>query len=73
DSVRCYLANEEQITIASILREFSDEFAEHLEGRCRVPVPRPITVPKIVDIVDGVVVYDEKQARKEPDWTYAEA
>jgi NADH-quinone oxidoreductase subunit F len=73
DSVRCYLANEEQITIASILREFSDEFAEHLEGRCRVPVPRPIIVPKIVDIVDEVVVYDEKQARKQPDWTYAEA
>ena len=73
DSVRCYLATEEQIIIASILREFSDEFAEHLEGRCRVPEARPITVPKIVDIVDGVVTYDEKQARKEPDWTYAGA
>ena len=73
DSVRCYLATEEQILVASILREFSDEFAEHLEGHCRVPVARPITVPKVVDIVDSTVIYDEKQNRKEPDWTYAGA
>ena len=73
DQVRCYLATEEQVMVASLLREFSDEFAEHLEGRCRVPVARPITIPKIVDIADGVALYDEKQPLKQPDWTYAEA
>jgi NADH-quinone oxidoreductase subunit F len=73
DQVRCYLAAEEQLVVASLLREFSDEFAEHLEGRCRVPVARPITVPKVVDMVDGTVTYDEKQDLKQPDWTYAEA
>jgi NADH-quinone oxidoreductase subunit F len=72
DQVRCYLANEEQLVISSILREFPEEFALHLEGRCSVATPRPITVPKIVDIVDGVASYDERQNAKQPDWTYAD-
>ena len=72
DQVRCYLATEEQLVVASVLREFPEEFAEHLEGRCRVGTPRPILVPKIVELVDGTVTYDERQARKQPDWTYAE-
>ena len=71
DQVRCYLATEEQVLVASMLRAFADEFTEHLEGRCRVAVPRPILVPKIVDLADGRVVYDAKQARKQPDWTYS--
>jgi NADH:ubiquinone oxidoreductase subunit F (NADH-binding) len=70
DQVRCYLATEEQLLVASMLRAFSEEFTEHLEGRCRVAQRRPILVPVVVDIVDGQVVYDEKQARKQPDWTY---
>ncbi|MFN2504232.1 MAG: NADH-ubiquinone oxidoreductase-F iron-sulfur binding region domain-containing protein [Acidimicrobiales bacterium] len=73
DSVRCYLATEEQLVVASILRDFSDEFAEHLEGRCRVPERRTILVPKVVDLAGGTVVYDEKQPLKQPDWTYSEA
>ncbi len=72
DQVRCYLANEEQILIASILREFPEEFALHLEGRCSREHERPLLVPKIVDIADGRVTWDDKQARKQPDWTYAE-
>ena len=30
-----------------------------------------LPVPKIVDIRDGVATYDEKQMRKQPDWTYS--
>jgi NADH:ubiquinone oxidoreductase subunit F (NADH-binding) len=70
DGARCYLATEEREVVSSILRTFPGEFAEHLEtGRC--PRPREIVVPKIVDLADGRVVYDESQARKRPDWTYA--
>jgi NADH-quinone oxidoreductase subunit F len=29
-------------------------------------------VPKLVDIRDGAAIYDEQQARKRPDWTYAD-
>jgi NADH:ubiquinone oxidoreductase subunit F (NADH-binding) len=72
DGARCYLATEEREVVSSILRTFPEEFAEHLEtGRC--PRPREIPVPKIIDLEDGRVVYDEAQARKRPDWTYAPA
>jgi NADH-quinone oxidoreductase subunit F len=73
DQVRCYLATEEQLMVSSMLSAFSEEFAEHLEGRCRIPEARRIAVPKIVDLHDGIVVYDEKQDLKQPDWTYREA
>jgi hypothetical protein len=36
------------------------------------PHDRTYDFPKIVDLADGVVVYDERQERKQPDWTYAE-
>ena len=68
DANRCYLGAQEQIVIGSLLRHFPEEFAAHLEWGLRSP---EIPVAKIVDIHDGVVVYDERQARKRPDWTYA--
>ena len=71
DQVRCYLATEEQLLISSMLQRFPEEFALHLEGRCSKEHLRPLPVPKIVDIVDGVVTWDARQAHKQPDWTYA--
>ena len=70
DGARCYLATEERDTVSSILRCYPEEFAAHLEtGTC--PHPRDLVVPKIVDLSDGRVTYDESQSRKRPDWTYA--
>jgi len=70
DGNRCYLAVEEREAIGSVLRAFPEEFEEHIStGRC--PRPKPIPLPKLVDIVDGVAVYDESHYRKQPDWTYA--
>ena len=69
DQTRCYLAAEEQILISSILRAFPEEFALHLEGRCSRD-PRPILVPKLVELADGAAVYDDRHAAKQPDWTY---
>ncbi|HWC12787.1 MAG TPA: NADH-ubiquinone oxidoreductase-F iron-sulfur binding region domain-containing protein, partial [Acidimicrobiales bacterium] len=69
DANRCYLGTEEQLVVSSVLRAFPDEFAAHIEGDC----PRPRTdliAPKIVDLADGRVVYDERHRRKRPDWTY---
>ena len=71
DQTRCYLATEEQIVIASLLARFPEEFALHLEGTCSKEVLRPLLAPKIVDLTDGVVTWDTKQASKQPDWTYA--
>jgi NADH-quinone oxidoreductase subunit F len=70
DGARCYLATEERDVVSSILRGYPEEFAEHLEsGVC--PRSRDLIVPKVVDLQDGRVTYDESQARKRPDWTYA--
>jgi NADH-quinone oxidoreductase subunit F len=72
DGNRCYLGAEEQAVIASILRAFPEEFVAHIEGH-RCPLPRPIELPKVVDLRDGRATYDSRQYRKRPDWTYAPA
>ena len=71
DQVRCYLATEEQVLIASLLQAFPEEFALHVAGRCSKD-PRPVLVPKLVDVRDGRATYDERHARKQPDWTYSD-
>jgi NADH-quinone oxidoreductase subunit F len=68
DQNRCFLGEEEQRIVASLLRTFPEDFTAELEGAAPLET---LPVPKIVDIHDGVAVYDEKQMRKQPDWTYA--
>ncbi len=70
DQNRCFLGEEEQRVIASLLRFFPEDFTAELEG---APALEAVPVPKILDIRDGVAIYDEKQMRKLPDWTYAPA
>ena len=71
DGNRCFLPVQERTMISSILREYPEDVAAHLDGFC--PSDRTeIRHPKIVDLVDGVVTWDDTQARKRPDWTYAE-
>jgi NADH-quinone oxidoreductase subunit F len=69
DGNRCYLAVEEQQVVASVLSAFGDEVAAHIDlGRC--PRPRPLPLPKVEDLHDGIVRYDTTHARKRSDWTY---
>jgi NADH-quinone oxidoreductase subunit F len=69
DGSRCYLATEEAQLVGSIIEQFLREFEEHLvvDG---CPRRRHLVVPKLVDLHDGTAVYDERQSRKAPDWTY---
>ena len=60
DANRCYLGTQEQLVIASFLRAFPEDFVGHLERR---DPARSVPVPKLVDLADGVAVYDERQAR----------
>lgn len=69
DANRCYLPVQEQNLVASIIESFPLDVAAHLQGTCRSDRGR-IPTPKIIDLADGVVVYDERQERKQPDWTY---
>lgn len=70
DQNRCYVGEEEQRVIGSLLRNFPEDFVSELEG---ASVLEALPVPKIVDIRDGRAAYDEQQLRKQPDWTYAGA
>ena len=69
DGNRCYLAVEERVMVSSVLREFPEEFAEHVEAH-RCPRPRQLPVPKLLDLADGRATYDETFWHKRPDWTY---
>jgi NADH-quinone oxidoreductase subunit F len=69
DGNRCFLPVEEQQVVGSILRTFPEDATAHLERRC--PASRSIIVPKVVDITEDGVVYDDHQRFKQPDWTYA--
>jgi NADH-quinone oxidoreductase subunit F len=70
DQNRCYLPVELQAVVASILRHFPDDFVAHLDGVAAPPRSHPL--PKIADLGDGRVTYDDRIARKQPDWTYAD-
>lgn len=71
DANRCGLGAEEQLVVASILRAYPGDFADHLEGRCAAP--RDLVVPKLVDLGGGRAVYDQRQPLKRPDWTYRDS
>jgi NADH-quinone oxidoreductase subunit F len=71
DGNRCFLAVEERVMVASVLRAFPEEFTAHLEGT-GCPLPRPVVFPKVVDLGGGRAVYDERYHLKQPDWTYAD-
>jgi NADH:ubiquinone oxidoreductase subunit F (NADH-binding) len=62
DGNRCYLAVQERLVVESIMSTFADEFAEHLAlGAC--PRPRPVPLPKLVDLSNGVAAYAPPGAR----------
>ena len=66
-NARCYLPTQARTVVASLIDRFPEDFGEQLP-----PEGGPSLIAKIVDIVDGVAVLDATQARKRPDWTYAE-
>jgi NADH-quinone oxidoreductase subunit F len=68
DEARCFLAQQHQLVIGSILQWFPGVLERHLySGDPRVE-PEPIL--PIVDIVDGVARLDLHQLDKQPDWSY---
>jgi NADH-quinone oxidoreductase subunit F len=70
DGNRCYLPVQEQRVVGSIVTAFADEVNAALDG---TPLPRRgLVVPKLVELVDGVATYDDRQPLKQPDWTYAQ-
>jgi hypothetical protein len=67
DSARCSLATQHQRVIASITERFPDVAAHTSRQRASAPV---YVVAPIVDLEDGVAHLDEREAGKQPDWTF---
>ena len=70
ERARCFLASQHQRVVESILRLFPDQFQAHASGAAEAA--KPELIAPIVDIDGGIAVLDDKQARKQPDWTFDE-
>ncbi len=62
DSARCFLPSQAQRVVGSLV---PDMRSPSLRGE-----RRDLLITKILDLVDDRFVLDQRQARKQPDWTY---
>ena len=67
DGARCFLAQQHQLVVESLLVEFPEALAAHAEGRAAAADPFPI-VP-LADIVDGQAVLADEELEVAPDWS----
>jgi NADH-quinone oxidoreductase subunit F len=67
---RCFLANQHQLVVESLLANFPDALAAHVSGEA--DAADAYLVAPLADIIDGVAVLDDSQATKQPDWTHDE-
>lgn len=67
---RCFLPVQGAKLISSLLQTFRQEFKPYVQGN--PPPSSPWPIPKIVDFDEANhrFTYDEKQNRKNPDWSY---
>ena len=71
NGARCFLASEESIVVTSILREYPEDFAAHIDGTCRLQ--HDLQLPKMTDFSeDEGFTYDQTYHRKQPDWSYSD-
>ncbi|MDO8586961.1 MAG: NADH-ubiquinone oxidoreductase-F iron-sulfur binding region domain-containing protein [Armatimonadota bacterium] len=71
NGARCFLAWEESIVVTSILREYPEDFAAHIEGTCLLR--HDLQLPKMTDFLqDEGFTYDQTYHRKQPDWSYSD-
>jgi NADH-quinone oxidoreductase subunit F len=62
DAARCFLASQEQRVVSSLVPDMRDP-------ALRCP-NRGLLITKLVDLVGDQFVLDDRQALKQPDWTY---
>lgn len=67
DGARCFLAQQHQLVVESLLVHFPEALAAHADGRAAAADPFPI-VP-LVDIVGGQAVLAHDQLDVAPDWS----
>lgn len=65
DSPRCFLPSQEQRLVTSLIPD--------MRTRSLAQPRRGLQITKIVDLAGSQFELDEKQRRKQPDWTYRPA
>ena len=71
NEARCSLATQQQVVLGSLVTLCAVE-----QQPVRLPDPDitervvALALLPLIDIVDGVAIYDERHATKQPDWTY---
>ncbi len=74
DEARCFLAHQQQRVVNSLLALFPEALAVHLETAPeRAEAVTPVLIAPIRTVEGGAVTIDERQAGKQPDWTYDDA
>jgi NADH-quinone oxidoreductase subunit F len=68
DGARCFLAQQHQTVVRSIIAAFHGQFRAHADGTVDPADEFPIA--EILDLQGEAVLIDEHQLRKQPDWTY---
>ena len=67
DEARCYLAQQHQNVIASVMERFPDALQRHVDGAAAADA---YLIEPIADWVDGTFVPDDSQRGKQPDWSF---
>jgi NADH:ubiquinone oxidoreductase subunit F (NADH-binding) len=71
DEARCFLAQQQQRVVNSLLGLFPGALARHMEeADDRSPAATPVLVAPLVSLDGEHAVLDEEHAAKQPDWTY---
>jgi NADH-quinone oxidoreductase subunit F len=68
DGARCFLAQQHQTVVRSIIAAFDGQFRAHADGTAAPADAFPIA--EILDLQGEAVFIDERQLQKQPDWTY---
>lgn len=68
DGARCFLAQQHQTLVRSIIAAFQGQFTAHADGGREPADVFPIA--EILDLQGESVLIDERQLGKQPDWTY---
>jgi len=65
---RCTLAQQHQTVVGSIMKAFAADFRAHADATADPVDSFPIA--ELDDVSEAAVVINERQLRKQPDWTY---
>jgi hypothetical protein len=68
EGARCFLATQHQRVVGSIASGYADSLRAHAEREVK-GAPEVLIAP-IVDLVGVTVTFDERQAAKQPDWSF---